>query len=125
MRSVFCTFCSTRRMVTPRSRIWENGAEHLLNDHRCEPERRLVQDEEARLAHQRPRDRQHLLLASRERDRLLRPALAQAWEKLVCACKILRAARARPSQIRPEQEMLLDRHGGEHLPAFRDAGDPA
>src|SRR5262249_25433776 len=41
--------------------------EDLLDDQRREAERRLVEQQQPRPAHQRPRDRQHLLLAARQR----------------------------------------------------------
>jgi predicted DNA-binding transcriptional regulator YafY len=44
-----------------------DGGEHLLDQDRREPERRLVHQEHLGPRHQPPRDRQHLLLASGER----------------------------------------------------------
>src|SRR5574337_1261341 len=41
----------------------------LLEDHRRQAQRRLVEDQQIRLHHQRARDRQHLLLAAGERLR--------------------------------------------------------
>src|SRR6266567_913713 len=51
--------------------------ENLPGDERGEPERRLVEQQEARPAHERARDRQHLLLAARERAAALVEPLAQ------------------------------------------------
>src|SRR5262249_23641503 len=41
-----------------------NGAEDLLDQHGGEAQRWLIEQEQARAAHQRPSDRQHLLLAA-------------------------------------------------------------
>ena len=55
-----------------------DGGEDLLHHQRRQPERRLVEQQQPRPAHQRAADRQHLLLAARERAAALLPALAQA-----------------------------------------------
>ena len=44
-----------------------DAAPDLQPHHRRQPLRGLVQDEQPRVRHQRPSDRQHLLLASRQR----------------------------------------------------------
>src|SRR5919201_2984906 len=56
--------------------------EDLLDDERREPERRLVEEEEARPAHQRAAEREHLLLSARERPRLLAAPAAHPRELL-------------------------------------------
>src|SRR6185437_1406343 len=58
-----------------------DGAEDLLHDDRREAERRLVEAEKPWLRHQRPAERQHLLLATRERASALHRALAEARKK--------------------------------------------
>ena len=55
----------------------------------------LVEHHEARLGHQRPRDRQHLPLAAREHPGLLRPALGQHREHRERALRPLGSARRR------------------------------
>ena len=55
-----------------------NGGENLLHQERRETERGLVEENKARTAHQRTADRQHLLLATRERAATLVRAIAQA-----------------------------------------------
>src|SRR5438552_158075 len=40
---------------------------NLRHDHRCEPQRRFVEQQQFRPRHQCPRDRQHLLFAATER----------------------------------------------------------
>ena len=60
--------------------------EHLLDlgdDDRCKSLRRLVHDKEPRVGQQRPRDRQHLLLAAGQLPAAVRFALSQARERRV------------------------------------------
>src|SRR4051812_46599940 len=59
-----------------------HDAEDLLHDQRREAEARLVQQQQLGPQQQRAGDRQHLLLAARERAGLLLPALLQAGEPL-------------------------------------------
>ena len=80
---------------------------------RREAERRLVEKQEARAGHQRAADRDHLLLAARERARRLPPPLAQRREHRVHAREAVRARRARPRRVAAELEVLLHRHAGE------------
>ena len=54
--------------------------EDLLHHERREAEGRLVEQQEPRPQHQRARDRQHLLLAARQRAGLLPPPLLEARE---------------------------------------------
>ena len=54
-----------------------DGGENLPRDQRREPERRLVEQQQPRPAHQRARDRQHLLLAAGQRAAALVQALLQ------------------------------------------------
>src|SRR5258708_17203647 len=63
--------------------------EDLLDDERREAERRLVEQQEARAAHQRAADRQHLLLAARERAAALAPAPLAAGKEREDAAQIL------------------------------------
>src|SRR5215211_7384665 len=58
------------------------AAEEILHDDGREAERRLVEQQQARPAHQRPSDRQHLLLATAQASRQLRAPLGQAGEDL-------------------------------------------
>ena len=48
--------------------------EHLLDQQRRQAERRLVEDQQLRLGHQAAADREHLLLAARQRAGALAPA---------------------------------------------------
>src|SRR6184192_689846 len=54
------------------------AAEQVLDDQRGQAERRLVEQEQLRPAHQRPGDGEHLLLATRETARRLSPSITKA-----------------------------------------------
>ena len=60
----------------PGSLISVTIVEDLLDQDRRQAHRRLVEQQQPRPGHQRPADRQHLLLAARQRAGLLRRALA-------------------------------------------------
>jgi hypothetical protein len=57
-------FCSTSRIAVPSVWISLDRVEDLLHERRREAHRRLVEEQDARLGHQRPAHRQHLLLAA-------------------------------------------------------------
>ena len=76
----FCSPSSTVMRVVSRSR--RQRLRQLLQDHRRQAQGRLVQDQQLRLHHQRPGDRQHLLLAARQRARRLTLAFAQDREQI-------------------------------------------
>src|SRR3990172_3875641 len=52
-----------------------DGVKNLLYQHGREPHARLVEQQQARTAHERPADRQHLLFTARKRSGLLHAAL--------------------------------------------------
>src|SRR5437868_4442531 len=62
--------------------------EDVLDDERCETERWLVQQKQRGSGHQRPRDREHLLLASRERAGLLATTLLETGKVAVHAVHV-------------------------------------
>ena len=62
------SFCSTISIVRPLARSFSSGLPDLRDDQRREAEKRLVEEQQARLAHQRAADRQHLLLAAGQRS---------------------------------------------------------
>src|SRR5580700_2364532 len=62
--------------------------EDLLDDEGRKSKRRLVQEQQAGPAHERARNRQHLLLAARQRSAALRGPLLQAWKKREHALKV-------------------------------------
>src|SRR4051812_45999708 len=95
-----------------------------VDDDRREPERRLVEEQELRLRHDRAPDREHLLLAAGHRPALLALALLQAREQRVHAVQVLADALRVPARERAHLEVLEDRHAREDPPALgrlRDA----
>ena len=81
--------------------------EQLPDDERREAERGLVEQHEARPQHQRARHREHLLLAARERARLLRPTLPQPRKIFEDALQVLLDRRAVLARIGAEPQVLL------------------
>ena len=62
-----CANCSISRMPAPDAAIsWSDGRE-ALDDDRREPERELVDQDDARVRDEGLREHDHLLLAARER----------------------------------------------------------
>ena len=109
-------FCSTSRMVAPRLRSSATDRENLVDELGREPHRRLVEEQDLRPDRQRPRDREHLLLAARERPRRHVAARAQdrkALEEPVDAREAFGAAHGGR-----ELQVLLDAHARQHAPAF-------
>ena len=65
MSSARLAFCSTTSIVMPSSAVeLAEDAEQVLHDERRQAERRLVEQQQLRPAHQRPGDGEHLLLAA-------------------------------------------------------------
>ena len=95
-----------------------------LGDHdRRQPQRRLVEQQQPRLSHQRAADREHLLLAAAQQAGALVDALAQDREQLehLVAQPPLAGAVAR--RERAEPEVLADRQIGEHAAALERLRD--
>ena len=67
----------------PCSLIVLDDVEDLLDEDRRQAHRRLVEEEDLGLGHQRAADREHLLLAARQRPGLLRLAFLEAREQAV------------------------------------------
>ena len=89
-------FCSTTSIESPSLAVeLAERAEQLLGDERREPERRLVEQHELRARHQRPRDREHLLLAAAHAARLLVAPLAEARERRRTSGRCRRRPRGR------------------------------
>jgi hypothetical protein len=78
--------------------ISSNVASTIVGD---EPQRRLVEHEQLRTGHERPRDGEHLLLAARQRPAELLGALAQDGEALEHALEVLGVRAARPRTKAP------------------------
>ena len=55
-----------------------------LDDHRCETERELVDEDDLRLRDESLGEHHHLLLAAREQARRVLPALLELREELEC-----------------------------------------
>ena len=88
-----------------------------------EAERRLVEQKDPGLRHERAADRDHLLFTARHRSGRLRQTLAKPRKELQHI-----VARARDLggrlQVGSETQVVLDRHRPEHVPAFRHEHEP-
>ena len=95
----------------------------MLDDQRCKAERRFVEQQQPRPRHQRTADRQHLLLAARQRAAALVDALLQPREQiehlLESSSKYLQIIEARA-----HLQVFLHGHARENAAAFRRLGDP-
>src|SRR4051812_16521035 len=97
-----------------------------LEDHRREALGGLVHDEQRRSGHERPGDREHLLLAARELPRVVRPALVQAREHLPDAVEVPRLAGAVAVPValpRRDGQVVDDVERCEHAPPLRDVAE--
>src|SRR3954449_9178808 len=92
-------------------------------DERRQALRRLVEDEELRVRHQGPADREHLLLAAGELRAEVVAALLQPREQLVDALE--RPARRPGAGGRGRDEVLVHGERREHLPALGHEADAA
>src|SRR6266436_9152050 len=80
-----------------------------------ETEADLVAEEEFRIGHERAPERDHLLLAARERGARHVAALGQRREQFVDPRQ---APRPRPAELAADEEVLLDRERGEQAAPF-------
>ena len=87
------------------------------------PERGLVEQQEARAAHQRAPDRKHLLLAAGERAAALRDALLEAREQGEHPFEVGLEMRGIAGG-RAHLEVFHHRHAHEDAAAFRRLRDP-
>jgi hypothetical protein len=92
-------------------------ARHLRDEQRREPLRRLVDEQEAVVVEERPRDRHHLLLAAREGAGELLSALLELREEVVDELV------PRLLVTLGEPEVLVHREAGEDVAVFRDIAD--
>src|SRR6516162_467300 len=95
-----------------------DGVENLAHDQGRKAERRLIQQKKPGPAHQRARDRQHLLFAAGECAAALVKALPQARKEREHAFKVL-AERGRIGDQRAHLEIFQYRHAREDTAAFR------
>ncbi len=107
----------------PWSRIVCDRVEDQVHQHRGQPHRRLVEQQQLRAAHQRPRRRRasaarrrtscpaFWLIRSRSRGKSSR---TRSWSAAIAVLVV--------AQERPEVEVLLDGHPREDPPALRASG---
>ena len=74
-----CRFCSASRIVSPSAFSARNGRRHLLDDDGRQALAGLVQQHQARVAHQGAGDGQHLLLAAAHAPARPVPHAARGW----------------------------------------------
>src|SRR5687767_5655823 len=92
----------------------------MLDDDRREPERGLVDEQQARIRHQPAADRQHLLFAAGQIGSGLRAPLLEDREHPIHALdRPWPAAAAKGADL----EIFLDRQTWEDLPALGNHGD--
>ena len=128
--SVMATFtdCSTSTIVVPAGVDRLHDLEQLLDDHRRQPERQLVDHQQLRAGDEGLAEREHLLLAARQVAGLLVPPLAQDREVLEHLLGgLLHVLRVLAEQPAGQVEVLLDGERREHALAAghqHDAGAP-
>ena len=110
-------------MVRPSRFKRQHLLEQALDDHRRQALRRLIEQQQLGVAHQRARDRQHLLLAARQNA-------AHAVAQLAELRKELRHAVRRPApgavgRAGSDLEVLPHRELGEDAPVLRHVADAA
>ena len=96
--------------------------EDLAHDQRREPERRLVEHQQLRPPHQSTGEREHLLLAARERARPLLATLGDPGEirRHPVDVRLQRSLRPR---VAAEPQVLDDREIGERSAPLGNVGD--
>ncbi len=105
------------------SRLIEIGdhRKDLLDDQRRQAERGLIEQEQLGPAHQRARDREHLLLAARQRAAALGKPLLQARKDLGDVRDLAVVIGA--GELRTQAQVLLHRHARKDAPSFRRLGE--
>src|SRR5712691_9015797 len=98
-------------------------AEHSEHYRRGETERGLIEQEQARLRHERAPDREHLLLAAGERARRLLEPLAQDGKYPADPFERFGTPRARRAPVAAELEVLAHAQAGEEPPPLGYDGD--
>ena len=100
-----------------------NGVENLPDDQRGEPERRFVEQQQPRPAHQRAPDRQHLLLAARQRAAALpAPFFEDRKQREHAAAIFLEMPRI--DDRRADAQVFEHRHARKNASSFRRVRDP-
>src|SRR5438034_9461108 len=85
-----------------------DDTEDLLDQYRREAKGWLVEHKQAWPCHQRPSDREHLLLAAAQRSGALPQPLAKAWEIVEHARLLWACGTDLPSAVPTEQQVLPD-----------------
>src|SRR5262249_33782248 len=98
--------------------------EHALDDRRSETERRLVEQDELGPRHERAPDREHLLLAARQRPGRLPPALGEARKLIEYPHHIRRDLAAIAAQVSAHFQIFQYRHLWENVAPLRTMRDP-
>src|SRR5579883_1278144 len=106
-----------------RAQAFERLRELLQHDG-SQAQRRLVEDQKLRPHHQGARDRQHLLLAARQRARRLALPLLENREEIIEPVALLVAFRGL-QMLAAEIEILLHRHVAEELARLGTLDDAA
>ena len=111
-------------MVTPSSRSSASDVEQLVDHRRRQAERRLVEQQDARLCHQPARDRQHLLLAAGEKSGAAVSRSRSRGKR--CSSASISASRSTSfAGMRAEHDVVAHAEFGKHLPALRHQRDAA
>ena len=115
------TNCSTSSTVIPWRRELRHQLVELAHDERSQAHRELVEQEDARIGDEGPRDGEHLLLAAGEGARHLTAPLLQPGEGL--EGPLLDRLRVETTPVGPDAQVLADREVGEDPPALGDRAE--
>ena len=113
---------SARRPRTscPAARSVSTVSNSAVDEHRCQPERRFVEQHDAWLGHEAAADRQHLLLAAAQRVGALAAPLAEPREEGQHVVESVGdVASPAADRVRTEQQVLDDGHRAEQLASLR------
>src|SRR3712207_7034198 len=130
--TLYYCFFSSRRRHTRYWRDWSSDvcssdlADDLVDavdDHRGQAQRRLVEEQQLGLGHQRAADGQHLLLAAGHRAALLPLALLEAREQRVDPVEVAADAVGVAAGEGAHLEGLEHRHAREDPPSLGRLGD--
>ena len=116
--------CSISTMVTPALAGPLDVLEHEVDHERCEPERHLVGDDHLRRDGERPRQREHLLLTTRERAGALRASFGQAGEEVVGVVDRRAALVGGADAPHRHAQVLLHREAREDAATLGDVHEP-
>ena len=122
--SAIAAFCSTISTATPDCVDLLDDLEVLLDERGRQAHRRLVHQQQPRPRHQRPADRDHLLLTARQRAGELAAPLEQAREQRVQPVEVIVELCAAP-QHGAKLKVLPHGHVPEQPAVLRHDGDAA